>query len=81
MSGSSRRTACDRLRSGEHVGSAVVRAFIEREQPDMVLCGHIHESRGLDEIGRRQIVNPGATVSGHYALVAVNNEVTVQLDS
>jgi Icc-related predicted phosphoesterase len=75
-----RGTACDRLRSGEHVGSAVLRAFIEREQPDLVLCGHIHESRGLDAIGRTQIVNPGPTAAGHYALVAVNNEVTIQLD-
>jgi Icc-related predicted phosphoesterase len=75
-----RGTACDRLRSGEHVGSAALRTFIEREQPNLVLCGHIHESRGLDAIGRTQIVNPGPTTAGHYALVAVNNEVAVQLD-
>lgn len=68
------------LRSGEHVGSAVLRAFIEREQPDLVLCGHIHESRGLDVIGRTQIVNPGPTAAGHYAVVDVNEEVTVHLD-
>jgi Icc-related predicted phosphoesterase len=52
-------TACDRLASGEHVGSAAVRAFVEREQPDAVLCGHIHEARGVDSIGRSQVVNPG----------------------
>jgi Icc-related predicted phosphoesterase len=75
-----RGTACDRLRSGEHVGSAALRAFIERDQPELVFCGHIHESRGLDTIGRTQIVNPGPATAGHYALIDVNHEVAVQLD-
>ena len=75
-----RGTACDRLRSGEHVGSVVVRAFIEREQPDLVLCGHIHESRGTDEIGRAAIVNPGPAADGHYAVVDVGEKVIVRLD-
>ncbi len=73
-------TACDRLRSGEHVGSAVVRAFVERAQPDLVLCGHIHESRGQDRLGRSLIVNPGPVSLGHYALVEVGDEVAVALD-
>lgn len=75
-----RGTACDRLRSGEHVGSTVVRAFIEREQPDLVLCGHIHEARGIDAIGRTRVVNPGPAAAGHYAVVEVDDTVTVQLD-
>ncbi len=75
-----RGTACDRLPNGEHVGSTVLRASIEREQPDLVLCGHIHESRGSDEIGTTQIVNPGPAEAGHYAVVDVNHEVAVRLD-
>lgn len=73
-------TACDRLSGGGHVGSEVVRAFIEREQPDLVLCGHIHESRGIDAIGRTQIVNPGPAAAGHYAVVEVGDTVAVRLD-
>lgn len=75
-----RGTACDRLRSGEHVGSAVIRAFVERDQPDLVLCGHIHESRGTDKIGSSRIANPGPASAGHYALVEVNHEIDVRLD-
>ena len=75
-----RETACDRLRSGEHVGSVVIRAFVERAQPDLVLCGHIHESRGTDEISSARVVNPGPVSAGHYALVEVNDEVAVRLD-
>ena len=73
-------TKCDRLRTGEHVGSAALRALIDREQPDLVLCGHIHESRAIDEIGPTTVVNPGPVASGHYALVQVDAAVTVELD-
>ena len=75
-----RGTACDQLRRGEHVGSTAVRAFIERAQPELVLCGHIHEARGTDTIGRTKIVNPGPAASGHYALVDVNDDLHVRLD-
>jgi uncharacterized protein len=73
-------TTCDRLRSGEHVGSPALRAFIERAQPDVALCGHIHEARGMDEIGSTHIVNPGPVTAGHYALVELGDRVTVTLD-
>lgn len=73
-------TRCDRLGTGAHVGSPALRALIEEEQPELVLCGHIHESRGIDEIGRSTIVNPGPVASGHFALVEVDDVVRVELD-
>jgi uncharacterized protein len=73
-------TACDRLRSGEHVGSAALRGVVEREEPEVVLCGHIHESRALDRIGPTQVANPGPVSAGHYALVEVGETVAVWLD-
>jgi Icc-related predicted phosphoesterase len=73
-------TACDRLSSGRPVGSQAIREFIEREQPDLVLCGHIHESRGEDLIGRTRVVNPGPALAGHYALVEIDDDLTVTLD-
>jgi uncharacterized protein len=73
-------TACDRIRSGEHVGSHALRAVVEREQPDVVLCGHIHESRAIDALGASTVVNPGAMRDGHYALVEIGETVSVTLD-
>jgi hypothetical protein len=73
-------TACDRLRSGEHVGSVVLRRLVEREQPDVVLCGHIHEARGTDRVGAAQVVNPGPVAAGHYALVEIDEGASVSLD-
>jgi Icc-related predicted phosphoesterase len=73
-------TSCDRLPNGQHVGSTAVRGFVEREQPDVVLCGHIHEARAVDQIGATRIVNPGPATAGHYALVDIDEAVSVSLD-
>jgi Icc-related predicted phosphoesterase len=58
-----RDTACDLARAG-HVGSTAIRAAILRHQPDLVLCGHIHESAATDLLGRSRIVNPGPWFQG-----------------
>ena len=44
----------------EHVGCISVRKIIEKYQPLIGLHGHIHESRGIDKIGRTLILNPGS---------------------
>lgn len=59
-----RDTACDQIRTGDHVGSRAIRRFIEKHQPPLVLCGHIHESPRMsssyrDSIGSSVVVNPG----------------------
>ena len=73
-------TACDALHSGEHVGSHALRAAVERARPDVVLCGHIHEARGLGELAGARVVNPGPVAAGHSALVEIGESVTVTLD-
>ena len=73
-------TECDRLRSGEHVGSVVVRRIVEHEQPDIVFCGHIHEARGVDFVGETRIVNPGPVSAGHYALLEVGESLSLTVE-
>ena len=44
----------------DHVGSKGLREAIEKIQPDVCLCGHIHETFGVkDTIGKTQIINVG----------------------
>lgn len=64
-----RNSACDRLSSGGHAGSSAVRKFIEEKQPDLCVCGHIHESRGEDQIGKTKVLNPGMLSEGCYVLI------------
>jgi len=45
------------------VGSVAVRKKIEEYQPLLGLHGHIHESKGVDKIGRTLCVNPGSEYS------------------
>jgi uncharacterized protein len=48
---------------GVSVGSAAIRAAIERIQPRLALCGHIHDSWGAEgRIGAARVVNLGPTV-------------------
>jgi len=42
------------------VGSTAVRSTIEKHQPLLGLHGHIHESSGVQKIGRTLCVNPGS---------------------
>ncbi|MBR3881267.1 MAG: metallophosphoesterase [Mailhella sp.] len=64
-------TACDRTSNGLHVGSSAVRDFIEEHQPAICLCGHIHESVGMQRLGRTIVANPGPFSAGCYALLSV----------
>ncbi len=66
-----RDTALDRVRSGAHVGSRSVRAFIEERKPLVCFTGHIHEAAGMDAIGPTRIVNPGPLHMGHCACAEV----------
>jgi len=67
-------TQLDRT-SGKHVGSRAVLSFIKKHQPDILLCGHIHESKGKDYIGKTRAVNPGTFGSGGYALIQYDNQM------
>ncbi len=42
------------------IGSHSVRRAIETFQPLLALHGHVHESRGITEIGRTVCINPGS---------------------
>ena len=70
-------TAVDNAHHGGHAGSASVRSFIERYRPLLCLCGHIHESRGIDTIGSTKIVNPGPFRDGTYMYAEITDKVEV----
>ncbi len=59
-----KNTNLDILYDGNHVGSQSVRKFIEKDQPYLVLSGHIHESPMIsgkisDKIGQTVCIQPG----------------------
>ncbi|MDD2756727.1 MAG: metallophosphoesterase [Methanothrix sp.] len=67
----------DTLYNGESSGSVSLRRFVEEYQPDLLLCGHIHEARGMGFIGTTRIVNVGELRQGCAALIEIGDEITV----
>lgn len=68
------RTGVDIITTGAHVGSEAVRKFIEEKQPDVAICSHIHEGRGIDDIGKTKIVNSGRFPEGYCGLINIENK-------
>jgi Icc-related predicted phosphoesterase len=71
--------ALDRTSTSKHVGSTALRSFIDQMQPELVLCGHIHESRSAEKLGQTTAVNCGLAAAGFYALAEVGDQLRVDL--
>ena len=50
-----------------HVGSKAIQKFVGRV--DLIVCGHIHEAKGLEQVGKTVVVNPGEACKGSCALI------------
>jgi len=72
-------TVTDMTRFGIHAGSDSVREFVEKKSPLLVVCGHIHEAEGTDNLGESVIVNPGPAYHGGYARINIDGKVEVEL--
>jgi uncharacterized protein len=55
----------------QHAGSTAVRELLQEVQPRVSVHGHIHESRGVEQIGRTTAVNAGSEYSEGVLLGAV----------
>ena len=55
------------------VGSHAVRSAIEKNQPLLGLHGHIHESKGIANIGRTLCINAGSEYSQGILRAAIVN--------
>jgi len=72
-------TKLDRIHIGTHVGSKAVREFVDRHQPDVLVCGHIHEARGTDQLGKTVLANCGPANKGFYASILLGNDIRIEL--
>lgn len=72
-------TSTDLTSSDIHVGSKSIREIIEYRQPLVAMCGHVHEARSTDKLGRTIVVNPGPISRGYAAEVILGDGVHVEL--
>jgi len=68
------RGVVDLTRSGQHVGSTALRRWALEASPHAIVCGHIHEARGVERLGDTVVVNCGQARSGYYAVVEIDAE-------
>lgn len=68
----------DTTPTSDHLGSRSIQELVEAYRPRAVLCGHIHEARGVDRDGTT-VVNPGPAMNGYAAVVDVDEGVEVTL--
>ena len=59
--------------SAPNVTTAKVKQYIEQRQPLVALCAHVHEGRGVDQIGRTLVINPGPITKGFAAEVIIDD--------
>ncbi|WP_440948274.1 metallophosphoesterase [Methanosarcina sp. T3] len=52
-----------------HVGSKAIQKFLGRV--DLIVCGHIHEAKGSEKVGKTIVVNPGEACKGSCALISI----------
>ena len=67
-------TSLDRISSGLHVGSQSVSKFIRERRPAVAISAHIHEARGLDQLGETKLLNAGKFSEGYCGLVRIEKE-------
>ena len=74
------RTKMDLLYTGAHVGSEAVRKCIEENKPTVAVSSHIHEARGVDELGSTKLINAGRFPEGYCGIISLNeHDVSVKV--
>ncbi len=69
----------DRVAGGSHVGSRALLEHIKRQAPAVVVCGHIHEARGIDRVGDTAVVNCGPAFRGYYVVIELGRDLQISL--
>ena len=69
----------DKVFTGEHIGSHSIRKIIEKFNPTYCVCGHVHESQGIETIGTTKCVNPGASKQGNAATISLDSDLTINI--
>ncbi|MDO9264127.1 MAG: metallophosphoesterase family protein [Desulfosalsimonadaceae bacterium] len=68
----------DQVMGRFHSGSKLVRDLVEKKQPMLLICGHIHEAAGIGTIGRTTVVNCSMPKTGRGVMIEVDRDLKVR---
>jgi Icc-related predicted phosphoesterase len=64
----------DQTSAGINAGSKAVRDFLKDHEVDLVICGHIHEAKGVGKEGAADVVNTGPTSYGYVSVTVKGDD-------
>ena len=70
----------DVIESGDHVGSHGIFKAIQEFEPQINLCGHVHEARSISKIGTTVVANPGMLKDNGSILIDVGNDLNYNIE-
>ncbi len=70
----------DQVMGKYHAGSRSVAGLVERKQPLVVLCGHIHEAFGCARMGDTKVVNCNVKGKGRGALIEIGKNRSPEIE-
>jgi len=63
----------DKVLGKFHAGCKSLREIVSKRQPQLLICGHIHEMPGYAFLGKTLVVNCSIGMKGKGALIELNN--------
>ncbi|MBQ2832498.1 metallophosphoesterase [Methanobrevibacter sp.] len=67
-------TEADKMDNGEHVGSQGILKSIHEFEPEINVCGHIHEAKSVSKIGiTTDVANPGMLKDNGAVLIDIKD--------
>ena len=65
----------DQVMGRFHSGSKLVRELVEKSQPRLLICGHIHEASGIETIGQTTVVNCSMPKTGRGVMIELGHDL------
>ena len=65
----------DQVMGRFHSGSKMARELLEKAQPKLLICGHIHEAAGIETIGRTTVVNCSVPKTGRGVMIELGRDL------
>ncbi len=69
----------DRAMSGDMLGYRAVAEVVEKYEPRLLLCGHVHEQRGVEKLGGTLVVNCSIGEDGLGTEIELSDEIDIKM--
>jgi Icc-related predicted phosphoesterase len=60
--------------NNQRIGDKFLTDFIQKSQPELFLCGHMHEYQGIKKLGKTKIIEVGPAYEGKGVIIDFNEE-------